>query len=696
MDQRDIGIVHQPRRSALLSFTLLLVYVAAGKFSLSLFGLIHPSASAVWLPTGIAIGALLLVGRRMWPVIFVGAFIVNITTEGSILTSLGVAGGNTLEGVIAAELVRRFAGGRHVFHRAADVLRFACLAALLSTTVSATIGVASLTLGGYAAPSQFAGIWFTWWLGDASGAMLVTPLVLLWTPQARRESASDGSMVLLLYTAVAAAGAITFFHPVVASYPLAFLCLAPLVWGALRFGPREVATAVALLSAIALAATAVGHGSFVMPTANESLLVLQAFMGLLAVTALPMAALTVERRHLLERERAARAEADAASRAKDEFLAILSHELRNPLAAITAAAEALEAGQRAIPEAQPGIGVIRRQTRHLARLLDDLFDIGRVAARRMKLLKEPLDLAGAVEGCVRELERAGLVSSGRIELDLRPAWVHGDPDRIEQIVNNLVGNAIRYTSPGRCIRVTVRPHEVTAVLRVEDEGAGIGPELLPHVFEAFRQGEQGPDRNPGGLGIGLTLVRRLVALHDGSVEALSAGPGQGSAFVVRLPLLEAPGILPPARAADTRIAAGRPVPACRLLIVEDNEDARQGLRSLLELGGHEVHEAADGEAGVSAAIRIAPDLAFIDIGLPALDGYEVARRIKAANPGIRLVALTGYGNEGDRQRARDAGFDSHLLKPATLHDLQQAVASAIDRPRGGTEPELPNLAEGTG
>lgn len=682
MEQPDTSTANDVWEKALLNVGLLLVYFAAGKFGLAFFGLIHPSASAVWLPTGIAIGALLVFGRRIWPAIFAGAFLVNVTTEGSPLTSLGVAAGNTLEAVVASELVRRFAGGRNVFMRAIDILKFACLAALLSTTISATIGVTSLTLGGYAAPSEFAGIWSTWWLGDASGAMLVTPLVVLWCGnRSRRLGARGIREAVFLYASVAIVGALAFFHPGIGSYPLAFLCLAPLVWGALRFGPREIATAIVLLSAIAIAATATGHGSFVLPTANESLLVLQAFMGLVAMTALPMAALTLERNALLERERTARADADAASRSKDEFIAILSHELRNPLFAISAASAVLDDGRKSGSESQRYVEIIARQTRHLARLIDDMFDIGRITANRMSLHKQRLDLARVAEDCVRELETAGTVDPDRVELDLQPAWVDVDRDRIKQIINNLLGNSIRHTPPDGRIRLTVSAHEVEAALGIEDDGAGIVPELLPHVFDAFRQGEQGLDRNPGGLGIGLTLVRRLAALHGGRVDAQSGGPGRGSAFVVRLPLKAPPAAMPSAAVAEGRAVTEPSHRSCRLLIVEDNEDARQGLRVLLESRGHEVHEAADGEAGVAAALELTPDLVLVDIGLPLVDGYEVARRIKAANPDIHLIAVTGYGHDDDRRRARDAGFDAHLLKPVSVERLRLAIEDAIGNER---------------
>ena len=665
-----------PVRQLLLGISLAAVYFLAGKFGLYFFGLIHPSASAVWPPTGVAIAALLVLGYRFWPAVLVGAFLVNVTTAGSVASSLGVALGNTLEAALAAYLVNRFASGVRTFERAADIVKFAALAGALSTAVSATVGVASLTLGGYADPAQLGSIWFTWWLGDAAGAILFAPLlVLLYVDRGRPWPLRRvGEGALLLSSLLAVSGIVFFLQPL-ASYPLAFLCLPPLVWAAFRFGQREVAASVAVLAIVATAATATGHGSFVMRTPNESLLVLQSFMILIALTALPMAALAIERAALLERERGAHADADAASRAKDEFLAILSHELRNPLSAIGAAATVLD---RLPPhderESLRWLAVIHRQTRHLARLIDDLLDVARVTVNKMNLKREPLELGTVVRRCVHSLTAAAVVSPSRIELDLETAWVDADPDRVEQIIDNLLGNAVKYTSAAGRIRVTVRVEPEQVLLRVEDDGVGIVRPLLPHVFDAFTQGGTAPAR--GGLGIGLTLVRRLTELHGGSVAAHSNGQGQGSVFSVRLPRAMSQVIGADADLSGPFAVTGR---GCRLLVVEDNEDSREALRVLLESAGHEVHEARDGEAGIVQALRVLPDLALIDIGLPGLDGYEVARRLKAANADIRLVALTGFGRDEDVELALDAGFDAHLLKPVTFERLQYALQSTLQR-----------------
>jgi signal transduction histidine kinase len=661
----------KPHRAVLANALLLVVYFAAGRFGLANFAVIHPSAAAVWLPTGIALAGLLLGGLRLTPAVLVGAFLVNVTTSGSVVSSAGVALGNALEAVLGATLVARFAGGCDAFSSAAGLLKFTALAGLLSTTVSASIGVVSLLLGGQAANVDSPVIWFTWWLGDAAGAVLMTPLIVLWWTNrtwAGWTPRMAGEAVLLLAVIGVVAG-MAFFHPALVRYPLAFLCLAPLVWAALRFGPREIATALAVLAAVATTATATGRGPFAAWTPNESLLVLQAFLVLIAMTALPMAALTVERRALLERERAAHAEADAALRAKDEFLAILSHELRNPLAAINTAAAVLDTGGRGGGDAASLVASIRRQSQHLARLIDDLLDIGRMTANKLSLRKEPVELADAVRRCVDVLATTRGLRSGRIELELAPVWIDADPVRVAQIAENLIGNALKHTPVGKRIRVSVRDIEAVAELCVEDEGLGIQSDLLPHVFEPFTQGHQGLERSAGGLGLGLTLVRRLAELHDATIEARSGGADRGSAFIVRFPTRAPPMAASVAGASERRTGA-RPR---RLLIVEDNVDARQTLRALLEALGHEVYEAGDGEAGVAAALELRPELVFVDIGLPRVDGYEVARRLRAAQLPARVVALTGYGRDVDLQRAKDAGFDSHLLKPASLEQLNAEI-----------------------
>jgi PAS domain S-box-containing protein len=952
------------RRRVVPTLVVGIVYVLAGKLGLD-FASIHASASPVWPPTGIALAAFLLLGRGVWPAIFFGAFLVNVTTAGSIASSLGIALGNTLEGIVGATLVERYASGRRVFDRAQDIFKFVALAGFASTTLSASIGVVSLVLAGYARWADSGAVWLTWWLGDAAGALVFAPPIFMLAgdrdlaPLRRRPFEAA-----LVVVAVVIVGTIVFGGVLPSGmrhYPVAFVCLPPLLWAAFRFGPREAAALIVVLTTIAVAGTLRGMGPFLVGGPNTSLLILQAFMAITALTVLPVAALVWERqraqeatrrseeryrliadalpqivftttsdgrcdyanqrwydytglpwkdtaefgwmsalhpddmestreqwmaaatagafetefrlrRHdgcyrwhlvravatrggradlmkwfgtctdiedvkqarahseeaerrlaflgeiarsitasldldtvlqriaqgakrlcpsdaatlflrdgeamvpryrvgpwlrafdtlrltagpgvgghailmgrpvrseryqsdprvsadlrrvaaatgtvtlmvvpiviqervegllyltnqsarvfsdedetlcvrlaeqaavaiqnaqLFARQEAARADADAANRAKDEFLAMLGHELRNPLGAISNAVHVLSRLGDSEARTMHARGVIERQVQHLGRLVDDLLDVSRVMTGKIILQLEPLDLADIVRRSLAALAGSEGGRHHSIAVEIMAAWVDVDPTRMEQVVTNLITNALKYTPPGGAIHVSVRAEAGRAVLSVRDTGVGIAPELLSRVFDLFVQGERALDRTQGGLGIGLTLVRRLVELHGGTVEATSAGRGRGSTFTVRLPLASAPA-LAPSSAPSSAPATGR-----RVLVVEDNDDSRAMLRELLGLLGHEVHEAADGATGVARALELAPDVTLVDIGLPGLDGYEVARRIRRDPAGrhLYLVALTGYGLPEDRERAVAAGYDVHLVKPidpAKLHGI---------------------------
>lgn len=367
--------------------------------------------------------------------------------------------------------------------------------------------------------------------------------------------------------------------------------------------------------------------------------------------------------------------AEQENQAKDEFMAMLAHELRNPLSAISAAVQVLEASNGKDHPALRARSIIARQVHHLARLVDDLLDVGRVVTGKIALDRRPIDFADLVHRAVTVCgERQ---PDQRLEVLAHPVWIEGDLVRMEQIVNNIVGNAVKYTPSGGTIRVKLTIEGADAVLRVEDNGYGITPELLPRVFDLFVQGERTLDRAQGGLGIGLTLVRRLVELHRGTVSAFSEGPGRGSVFTVRLPKVLAPRSSQPSLTAGRCDAIGR-----RVLLIEDNRDAREMFRVMLELAGHEVLEAEEGVSGLELLKATRPDIAVIDVGLPGLNGYEIARRFRAEPDAhaVMLVALTGYGTPEARERSRQAGFDHHLIKPVdpdTLRELMQPAEIAV-------------------
>jgi two-component system, sensor histidine kinase len=365
------------------------------------------------------------------------------------------------------------------------------------------------------------------------------------------------------------------------------------------------------------------------------------------------------------------------SHAKDEFMAMLAHELRNPLSAISAALEVLQAGGSNDAITGRARAIISRQTRNLSRLVDDLLEVARVITGKVALAGLPLELGDAVHRCVVQLEPRA--EERRIELEIAggPHWIHGDPVRIEQILTNILSNAIKYSGAGGVIRLTLTAEDNETVLRVIDNGLGISPELLPQIFEPFVQGERTLDRSQGGLGVGLTLVRRLVELHGGTVQASSEGPGCGSTFTIRLPRVAPPCAKPISRGQQLKTLPRR------VLLIEDNRDARETFRMMLELAGHEVIEAEEGHRGLELLKSELPDIAVIDVGLPGLDGYQIASSFRREPTGNRvlLVALTGYGTPDARERSRAAGFDHHLIKPIDPEVLRELMVSAPERPR---------------
>ena len=380
----------------------------------------------------------------------------------------------------------------------------------------------------------------------------------------------------------------------------------------------------------------------------------------------------ITQRKRVERDRAAMfEEAQQANRAKDEFLAMLGHELRNPLGAISSAVRLLDPMGAGHERAALARDVIARQTRHLARLVDDLLDVARVMTGKVLLERQPLDLADAVTRHVNSVRATGKMQDHVVTVEAQTVWIDADSIRIEQIVGNLVSNALKYTPAGGRIAIRVAPDNGYAVFTIEDTGVGMTPHLMARVFDLFVQGERRLDRTQGGLGIGLTLVRRLVELHGGTVEAFSEGPDRGSRFTVRLRAIAS---RPSGEAG--RHGAGWDVAARRILIIEDNADARAMLRHLLEAAGHEVHEASDGREGLAMALSLRPDVALVDLGLPGLDGYEIARQLRASDDrrNILLVAVTGYGSPEDRERSLLAGFDVHLVKPVDPDMLAGVLA----------------------
>ena len=378
-------------------------------------------------------------------------------------------------------------------------------------------------------------------------------------------------------------------------------------------------------------------------------------------------------RDVTDRRRMEQALRDA-DRRKDEFLATLGHELRNPLAPIRNAVHYLGMEGLKEPDVRKAREVIARQVTVMVRLIDDLLDVSRISRNVLDMRKQRVELAAVVESAV-ESSRPLIQQCGHeLTVDLPPQPIHldADPVRLAQVFLNLLNNAAKYTERGGHIWLTAERAGSDAVVSVRDDGIGIAGDMLSRVFDLFTQVGPSLERSQGGLGIGLTLVRRLVEMHDGSIEARSGGPDEGSEFVVRLPLPALARHEPPRGAGPT----AKVLTGCRILVVDDNKDSADSLGMLLRLGGNDTRTAYDGLEAVDVAETFRPDLVLLDIGLPKLNGYEVARRIRQQPWGrnATLVALTGWGQDEDRRRSQEAGFDLHLVKPVELEALEKLLA----------------------
>jgi signal transduction histidine kinase len=371
-----------------------------------------------------------------------------------------------------------------------------------------------------------------------------------------------------------------------------------------------------------------------------------------------------------------RDDAEAANRRQNEFLAMLAHELRNPLVPISMSSMLLERSANSTPQLLNFTRVIRRQVEHMACLLDDLLDAARISSGKITLQLEPLSVSGVIDQALETvLPRIG-ERCQQFDLDLPPRQLgaHGDRVRLVQVFTNLIGNASKYTGDGGRIALKVVQEGAEIVATVSDNGSGIAPEVLPHIFDLFTQGPRSLARSEGGLGVGLNVVRNLVAMHGGSITAESPGTGQGSRFILRLPACALPETGPPAL--EHPVAAGG---GCRVLIIEDNVDAADTLKAFLDIEGHEVSIAQDGQAGLDMLLKGQADVVICDIGLPGMDGLEVMTRLRASGTAPQPVAigLSGYGQAEDRARAAQAGFDHYLVKPVNPDALLALVAARV-------------------
>jgi signal transduction histidine kinase/ActR/RegA family two-component response regulator len=643
------------------------VYALFARLGLSIEP-VNAFATLVWPPTGIALASLLILGNRFWPSVAAGAVAANIWTGAPPLVALGIGAGNTLEALLGAYALSRIPGFRRSLDRLQDVIGLVLLAGALSTAVSATIGVASLFLGGIITPDRIGVTWRAWWLGDAIGDLVVAPLLLTWKPapdaHAPRGRVAEAGLLGILLVAAS----LLIFD--VTSQDMPSLLLPLLVWAAIRFDERGAARATFVVSAIAVWATLRGHGPFVRVTIPEGLFSLQVFVGLTAATFLVLGAVMSERRRAEAELRRTKDEAEAANHAKDQFLAALSHELRTPLTPVLALSSVLEEDPELPPDTRQRIQIVRRNAEIEARLIDDLLDLTRIAKGKLQLEVESVELAEAlddvVEICRPEAAAKGLVIE-REGAD-RGKFVDADPARLKQIFWNIVKNAIKFTPRGgRILLRAIEPAPGRIAVEVLDTGVGIDPAEIKRIFLPFEQAGQ----RAGGLGLGLAISNALVEAHGGTLVAASGGLGRGATFRVELALSS---VGRPRRQQATSSAVGSPGEARRVLLVEDHGDTLGAAQDLLNELSCRVVTAATLQEALAAAKSQAFDLVISDLGLPDGSGLDLMRSLRDSY-GLAGIAVTGYGMEADLRRSLEAGFVEHLVKPITF----QRLAGAVER-----------------
>ena len=654
-------------------------YFIAGKLGLMLASL-HASASPVWPPAGIALAAILLFGYRVWPAIFVGAFLVNFTTAGNVATSFAIASGNTLEALAGAWLVNRFTGGKNFCDRPQGIFKFAVVAAA-TTVISPAFGVSSLALAGFANWTDFGAIWLTWWLGDVTGDLVFAPLVLLWGVPSKRlwnkkEAAEVGTLLLLL---VLLSGIVFggWLEVSARNYPLSFILGPVVIWTAFRFPQRETATGIFIVSAIAVWGTLHGFGPFVRQTENESLVALQLWISVLTITAMALSAGMAERRRIEEELQQQKSAVETANRTKNHFMAMLSHELRTPLTPVISALESLETEPTQTEDTRSALTMIRRNIELETQLIDDLLDFTRIARDKMQLRFVPVDAHPAISNVVEICHAEAASKKLDVHLNLRANAHHvaADAAKFQQIIWNLLKNAVKFTPhDGEVAISSSNPSPDVLAISMRDTGIGMEEEVMQRIFDPFEQGNRSFESRFGGLGLGLAISKSLAQAHGGTLTVQSAGRDRGSTFIFSMPTLS-----PAELATVPRKASSEASPqGLKILLVDDHQDTCAALEKLLVRRGHLVAATHNVRSAMEAAARDTFDLLISDIALPDGSGIDLMMQLRAISK-IPGIAISGFGNNGDIERSLRAGFSEHLTKPIKLENLEAAIERALAR-----------------
>ena len=669
-------------RNLLHMFLLFLAYLLSAQIFSYFYAAIPSAPILVWPSSGIALAGLILGGIGMWPAVFAGALVHNILSGATLVTMLGIAAAVALQAVVGAYFLKRF-GFTNSFSRVPHTIAF-ILTAIFVTLIVPSLGMLTLLIGDVALTRTPLGTYIPWWIAQILSVLIVTPLLVRWLPHFRfTRTKRELVEAWLSIASVAGVGFLLYWTPYreIAEVPLVYLILVPLLWIALRIGPRFMTLALFLNAVLALGGTAfltVSSGS--IEILGQALLQTEIFIVMISFIFLLLVTVAEERKDTANdlRENVKRLE-DAIERirkedeAKSRFIATLAHELRNPLAPLMSSLEILKLAPSEAKQTSDLAETMTEHLRTMRHLLDDLLDISRISREKLLLQKERVDLNAIINRSTRTAERLMNEKGHTLILELPDTAImfEADPVRLEQVFVNLLNNAAKYTEPGGTITVSAHVSKGFVTVSVSDTGIGMNENLLEHVFEAFFQIEQ-PGKMHAGLGIGLSLTKTLVEMHNGTIEARSAGIGQGSELVVRLPLTES---VEEGTHNQTRVDMQSNY-GLRILIVDDNRAAADALAKLLALRGNVTEAVYASEDAIERASTFHPEVVLLDIGLPTMDGYEVAQQLRNdPNFSATLIALTGYGQESDIRKATKVGFDHHLTKPAGLAEIEEILGS---------------------
>lgn len=670
-------------RQGLISIAALtIIYFIAAQFGLSVSA-VNKFSALVWPPSGLALAALLIFGRHLWPAIFLGAFLANVWTGAHVIVAIGIATGNTLEAIIAMSICQFGSHFRHTLERPQDVTRL-IVAAVLSTLVSATIGVSSLWLGGTLNDAQIPMSWMQWWAGDVLGIVSITPLLLVFLTKSQLQKIGWNSPVVFeelafVTTLIGVSLLVLSSSPIletILGIKTLYLLVPVLLWGAMRFDQRGATLATFVIAIVAVWNTAQGAGHFTQDLFAVNLLHLMVFAITMTLTGLFVGSIVsqreLERLQLIKNEielSTAKEAAEAANLAKSAFLANMSHEIRTPLGAVMGFAELVAEDSSSSAEKISYIEAIKRNGELLSNLINDILDLSKIEAGKVEIHIREI----AIGEILKDLETTFAAQAHAKGIKLHfvtdpnvPAFIYTDPLRLRQILNNIVGNAVKFTHQGTVslrteFRKTTKSTDLS--FTIEDTGIGIRSTDSKKLFSPFSQVDISSKRKYGGTGLGLVLSKRLAVLLGGDIVLTRSEIGQGSTFTVTID----PGPVQDLSKIETKTnlapANQKRLTKLHILLAEDSTDNQILVQQILNSAGAMVTIANNGKEAVEKARQTHYDVVIMDLQMPIMDGFEATKELRRHGYKGKIVALTAHALSSDRERCLASGFDEHFSKP---------------------------------